>query len=187
MNQTAIDASSRHCKASYSSCSFEPETVKRSVTDDSVLIVHRRTIVDIATLATAFAPQIVECLDFDLDTIGTRLYAVHKIQVVTAERESDQSAIVYTLATMLILLRSGYNNTNAVIANTCSHQTPISHQMCYKTLDLVGRGAVAGALRAARLSGIVCNVFARELFAVSVEVWLFTLATVACRARAGAN
>jgi (S)-sulfolactate dehydrogenase len=116
-----------------------------------VLIVRNRTQVRPALLAAAPHLEMVGRLGVGLDNIDLDACAARDIAVHPATGANDLSVAEYVVTAALVLLRTAWHATPAVIAGTWPRNALIGREAAAKRLCLVGVGRIAR--ETARIAG----------------------------------
>lgn len=150
----------------------EPQQLHAAMESADALIVRNRTQVDAALLTHAPRLRVVGRLGVGLDNIDTVACAARGIEVIPATGANAVSVAEYVLTTAMVLLRGVYASTAEVAAGDWPRaQLSRGHEICGKTLGLVGFGSI-GRLTARLAQGLGMRVVAYDpLLAADDVAW----------------
>ncbi|MGL4811366.1 MAG: hydroxyacid dehydrogenase [Beijerinckiaceae bacterium] len=130
-----------------------PDDLLRAIADARALIVRNRTQVRDRVLTAGKNLKVIGRLGVGLDNIDVEGCKAHGIAVFPATGANDLSVAEYVICTAMMLLRSAYRATDAMVAGQWPRNALMGREISGKTLGLIGFGAIAKetARRAAAL------------------------------------
>lgn len=120
-----------------------PDELRALVPSARALIVRNRTQVRGALLDSARQLQVVGRLGVGLDNIDVAACRARNITVYPATGANVIAVAEYVVATLMILLRGAYRETDALLAGEWPRDRLMGRETRGKTLGLVGYGAIA--------------------------------------------
>ena len=120
-----------------------PADLIRALAGVRALVVRNRTQVNAALLDAAPRLECIGRLGVGLDNIDVEACSARRIAVFPATGANDLAVAEYVITAAMVLLRSAYASTAAVVAGKWPRQTLIGGEMSGRTMGLVGYGAIA--------------------------------------------
>jgi len=121
----------------------DPERLLIEVPEAKALIVRNQTQVRGILLDRAENLKVIGRLGVGLDNIDLNRCRERNIAVCPAGGANDLSVAEYVLTAAMILLRSAWNSTPAMISGAWPRNEMIGQEISGKTLGLVGYGSIA--------------------------------------------
>jgi (S)-sulfolactate dehydrogenase len=161
MDEAAVESlAARHPTLYAADLVDRPGDLVAALADCRALVVRNRTQVRGSLLAAAPKLVVVGRLGVGLDNIDMDACAARGIAVRPASGANDVSVAEYVIATAMLLLRSAYGATDAVIAGKWPRNALIGREVSGRTMGLVGFGSIAReTARRARALGMRCLAF----------------------------